>query len=67
MTELLCHLVGDYVLQNHAMASLKTKSSFWAAIHALLYTLPFCGPELRGDKWCFSDTDGFASCHLLLR
>jgi hypothetical protein len=41
MPELLCHLFGDYILQNHLMANLKTKSWAWAATHALLYTLPF--------------------------
>ena len=39
--ELIAHLVGDYVLQNHAMATRKTASSKWAAIHVAFYTLPF--------------------------
>lgn len=41
MSELLAHLVGDYVLQNHVMATRKTMSSVWAAIHVVCYTLPF--------------------------
>ena len=41
MGELLCHLFGDFVLQNHAMATRKTSSSRWAAVHVLFYTLPF--------------------------
>jgi hypothetical protein len=41
MNELLCHLIGDYWLQNDWMAQAKTKSFVPAAIHALLYTLPF--------------------------
>lgn len=41
MDQVLCHLVGDYVLQNHAMATRKTSSWLWASIHALVYTLPF--------------------------
>jgi hypothetical protein len=41
MNELLCHLFGDYVFQNHAMALRKTVSTPWAAFHALVYTIPF--------------------------
>jgi hypothetical protein len=41
MNELLAHLVGDYVLQNHWMANHKTKSSVAAAVHVALYVLPF--------------------------
>jgi hypothetical protein len=41
MGELLCHLAGDFWLQNHWMATRKTSSSRAAAIHALFYTLPF--------------------------
>jgi hypothetical protein len=38
---LLAHLVGDYVLQSHVMATRKTSSWMWALIHAFFYTLPF--------------------------
>lgn len=41
MGELIAHLLGDYVLQNHVMATRKTSSSFWAAVHVALYLLPF--------------------------
>jgi len=41
MSELLCHLFGDFVIQNHWMATQKTKSSFVAAVHALTYGIPF--------------------------
>jgi hypothetical protein len=41
MPELLAHLVGDYVLQSHVMATRKTSSLAWAFIHAAFYTLPF--------------------------
>jgi hypothetical protein len=41
MPELLAHLVGDYALQNHAMATRKTSSSRWAALHVACYMLPF--------------------------
>lgn len=43
---LLCHLVGDYVLQSHVMATRKTSSWKWAAIHATFYTIPFVGLAL---------------------
>jgi hypothetical protein len=39
--QLVCHAVGDYVLQNHWMALKKTQSWPPALIHALLYTVPF--------------------------
>lgn len=39
--QILCHLIGDYLLQSHWMATEKTKQSAAAAIHALTYTLPF--------------------------
>jgi len=41
MEMLLCHLVGDYVLQSDWMATEKTKRSLPALVHALMYTLPF--------------------------
>jgi hypothetical protein len=41
MEQLLAHLVGDYILQSHWMATYKTKSVFPAAIHAATYTMPF--------------------------
>lgn len=41
MSELLAHLVGDYLLQSDWMANQKTKSHTPAAAHAISYTLPF--------------------------
>jgi len=41
MEALWCHFVGDYVLQNHLMATEKVKSWGWACIHAFFYSLPF--------------------------
>lgn len=41
MPELIAHLMGDYVLQSHVMATRKTSSWAWALIHAWVYTLPF--------------------------
>jgi hypothetical protein len=38
---ILCHLIGDYVLQSHKMAIRKTSSWRWACIHAAVYSLPF--------------------------
>ena len=38
---LLAHLVGDYLLQNDWIANRKTQSWRVAALHGLLYTLPF--------------------------
>lgn len=39
--QILAHLVGDYILQSHWMATEKTKQSFAAGVHAVTYTLPF--------------------------
>jgi|ERR1039458_2155825 hypothetical protein len=41
MTQLLCHLWGDYILQSEWMAANKTSRYLPAAIHAVLYTLVF--------------------------
>ncbi|KQT59989.1 hypothetical protein ASG52_19885 [Methylobacterium sp. Leaf456] len=39
--QIVAHLVGDYLLQSHWMATEKTKRSLAAAIHAVAYTVPF--------------------------
>lgn len=39
--QLLCHAVGDYVLQSDWMANEKTKRSVAALAHVLAYSLPF--------------------------
>jgi len=41
MGQLLAHLWGDYVLQNHWMALNKTTNSLACLVHCCLYTLPF--------------------------
>ena len=37
----LCHLVGDYWLQNNWMARNKKKDWLPAIVHGIIYTLPF--------------------------
>jgi len=39
--QFVAHLVGDYILQSHWMATRKGESSIAAALHAACYTLPF--------------------------
>ena len=39
--QIIAHLVGDYLLQSHWMATEKTKRGVAAAAHAITYTLPF--------------------------
>ena len=39
--QFMAHMIGDYILQSHWMATQKTKQSFAAAVHAITYTLPF--------------------------
>ena len=41
MEQLICHLLGDYVLQTDWMARTKHSSLIAALVHALVYTLPF--------------------------
>lgn len=41
MPELICHLLGDYVFQNHWMANNKVKAWWPALVHALIYSLMF--------------------------
>lgn len=41
MPELLCHLLGDYCLQNQWMADNKTKRWWPAFVHVCVYTLVF--------------------------
>jgi len=38
---IVCHLVGDYLLQSDWMAQNKRRSSVAAAVHAFTYSLPF--------------------------
>jgi len=41
MEQLLAHLVGDFILQNHWMANRKTQVTWIAVFHAVTYGLPF--------------------------
>lgn len=41
MELLICHLLGDYVLQNHWMATNKVRAWLPAIVHATVYMLPF--------------------------
>lgn len=41
MEQILLHLVGDYLTQTNWMATEKTKRSLAAALHAIVYSLPF--------------------------
>lgn len=47
MLQLILHLFGDYVTQSDWMAQNKTKSSYAAFTHALIYSLPFLLLVLR--------------------
>lgn len=50
MEQLILHLFGDYVTQSDWMADNKTKNSFAAFVHAVVYSLPFLllGPSAEG-------------------
>lgn len=39
--QLICHAIGDYVLQSDWMATEKTKRSVAALVHVLTYAIPF--------------------------
>lgn len=39
--QIVAHLVGDYILQSHWMATEKIRRSTAAAAHAVAYTFPF--------------------------
>ena len=41
MIQLILHLIGDYCTQSDWMANNKTKRSWPAACHAVIYSLPF--------------------------
>ena len=41
MTQLILHLVGDYLTQTDWMAKNKAKSSLAAGSHSLIYAVPF--------------------------
>lgn len=39
--QIVAHLVGDYILQSHWMATEKGRSHLAAYVHAVAYSLPF--------------------------
>jgi hypothetical protein len=39
--QIVCHMIGDYVLQSDWMANQKTKSPWPCLAHVLLYSIPF--------------------------
>ena len=41
MEQIICHLIGDYWLQNDWMALNKKKNAAIALLHSFIYTLPF--------------------------
>lgn len=41
MTQLILHLIGDYITQSDWMATRKTSSTVAATAHATVYALPF--------------------------
>jgi hypothetical protein len=62
--QIVAHLVGDYILQSHWMATEKVRNTLAAASHAITYTLPFafitwslpalaliCGAHFVMDRW----------------
>jgi hypothetical protein len=48
--QIVCHLVGDYILQSDWQAMNKTKRLWVALLHAGIYSLPFLflGPSFVG-------------------
>lgn len=51
MEQLIAHLFGDYVLQNHWMANEKVKRWWPAVVHVLLYGVPFLFLVHRWEQW----------------
>jgi hypothetical protein len=40
-TQIVAHLIGDYVLQSHWMAAKKSEKIYLAALHSFIYVIPF--------------------------
>lgn len=54
MEQLLLHLIGDYITQSDWMANNKTKATWPALCHSVIYSLPFlliCPPLAVGVIW----------------
>ncbi len=52
MSQILLHLIGDYLTQSDWMAQNKTKAGGVAAIHAAVYSLPFL--LLANSVWAWA-------------
>jgi hypothetical protein len=50
--QLVCHAIGDYVLQSDWMAREKVKRWWPALVHACVYVLPFLA--LRPSPWALA-------------
>jgi hypothetical protein len=59
MNQLLCHLVGDYLLQNSYMGWNKSKSSWICLLHVLLYTGVFLSITTGWQALLFIGTTHF--------
>lgn len=44
----LAHLIGDYLIQSHWMATKKTEQWIPAIAHGITYTIPYAAPMLFG-------------------
>lgn len=62
MTQLICHLFGDYVFQNQVMATRKRSSWLWAMVHVFIYSLVFLA--VMRPSW--SAMAVIAGTHLLI-
>lgn len=51
MEQLIAHLIGDYVFQNHWMANRKTTAWLPAMVHAVFYGLPFLVLVSTWSQW----------------
>ena len=49
MLQLICHLIGDFCLQNDYIAERKTRNTAVCLMHVLLYSVPFFA--LIGPSW----------------
>ena len=46
---IMCHLIGDYVLQSRFVADTKGSNWYHLFVHSILYIIPFC--FLYGIIW----------------
>jgi hypothetical protein len=60
-TPIVAHLIGDYILQSHWMATNKRKSVVAAMAHAVCYSLPFLAITMEPASLAF-----ICATHLLI-